>query len=141
MRAIFLRYRSTVPAASEHSIQYASSETSMPPCPQGNLLVIPEIVLRQAKRQSRAVLLPSQLICNSPDFHFPRVVGGILLSPTKVQNLYHITNQLVIKFLNIWRHSLNNSQNVWLVHEKCLPLLPKTYCLTLKLNAYEKSEC
>ena len=29
-----------------------------------------------------------------------------MLSPTKVQNFYHITNQLVIKFLNIWRHSL-----------------------------------
>ena len=31
---------------------------------------------------------------------------AFLLSPTKVQNFYHITNQIVIKYLNIWRHSL-----------------------------------
>jgi len=42
-------------------------------------LLIPEIVLRQAKRQSRAVPLPSQLICNSPDLHFPMVIGGIFI--------------------------------------------------------------
>ena len=38
---------------------------------------------------------------------FPRWSGGFLLQPTKVQNFYHITNQSVIKFLNIWRHSLS----------------------------------
>lgn len=38
---------------------------------------------------------------------FRRWSGGFLLSPTKVQNFYQITNQLVIKFLNVWRHSLD----------------------------------
>ena len=49
-----------------------------------------------------------------PIFTFLGWSGGFLLSPTKVQNFYHITNQLVIKFLNIWRHSLViKFLNIW----------------------------
>jgi len=42
-----------------------------------------------------------------PIFTFPGWSGGFFLSSTKVQNFYHITNQLVINFLNILRQSLS----------------------------------
>ena len=55
---------------------------------------------------------PSGTFAIAIDLQFPRFAlsyggrGGFFLSCTKGQNFYYITNQLVIKFLNIWRHSL-----------------------------------
>ena len=40
--------------------------------------------------QKYVVPLPSYHFCDSPNFHFLRVIGGFFLSSTKVQNFYHI---------------------------------------------------
>lgn len=36
--------------------------------------------------------------CDTSKFGFPRAIGGILFTYTKVRIFYHINNQSVIKF-------------------------------------------
>ena len=56
-----------------------------------------------AECQINIVLICHELfLLISSEVHFSRVFGGILFPSTKIHNIYHIDNQLVI-FLNLFR--------------------------------------
>ena len=56
-----------------------------------------------AECQINFVLIAMSYFCSfPPKFTFPRCSEEFLFSSTKIQNVYHIDNQLVI-FLNLFR--------------------------------------